>query len=235
MSAGPARMSRLSRSALWCLAVLVVVWSGTAHADVIFILGNNPQPNEENILVGNGTSGATVFGLGQLTNVLIAFSSVTDTLTEPTDQPPRIEAADALVNNIRVSVAGGVFEDLIINPFVGSGNATVTVITNESGGGTGTTVFDYSLGNGNNFLTIVASNGETIASVTIDASSGFSSFNQPRISGASGPSAVPEPTSLTLIGIGLATIAAYCSTCALRERARRVIAAFGRSGELGPS
>ena len=58
-------------------------------------------------------------------------------------------------------------------------------------------------GNGQNFLTIVASNGESIVSTTIDAPGGFHDLRQPRISGAEAvTSPVPEPATITMMGLG---------------------------------
>jgi hypothetical protein len=58
---------------------------------------------------------------------------------------------------------GGTYTDLIINPFVGSlgagALASVTVSALEPGVGHEFFSFDYTLGNGNNFLTIVATGG----------------------------------------------------------------------------
>jgi len=76
-------------------------------------------------------------------------------------------------------VAGG-FQDLILNPFDGSGAATVTATTVSNVVFT----FQYMLGNGQNFLTTFNTGGGAIASVTISAPGGFTDLRQPRISGA---------------------------------------------------
>jgi PEP-CTERM motif len=178
------------------LAVLIACSATAARADsVTFTLGNNPQQDEENILLNNGTTGTTVFGLTNQTQLPVAFSSTTDILVEPASGQARVEAQDALLNNITISVPNGTFHDIILNPFFGSGTATVSVLTANNQ----TFTFSYTLTNGNNFLTIVAGPGTLITSVTVNAPGGFTDLRQPRISGAS----VPEPTTLLLFGFGL--------------------------------
>jgi PEP-CTERM motif len=169
-----------------------------AKADsVTFTLGNNPQPNEENILLNTGMTATTVFGTTNQSNITVAFSSLTDILTEPANGQARVEALDGVLNNITITIPGGAFEDLIINPFFGSGTATVTATTvsNQSFS------FSYTLSNGQNFLTIVATQG-LLNSVTISAPGGFTDLRQPRISGA-GLTQVPEPAAMVLLGTAL--------------------------------
>ena len=57
------------------------------------------------------------------------------------------------------------------------------------------------VGNGNNFLTIVATGGESIVSTTINVAGGFNDLRQPRISGPF--VAIPESGTYLLIGAGL--------------------------------
>src|SRR5689334_23757291 len=153
----------------------------TAKADsVTFTIGNNPQQDEENILLNSGATGVTVFGLTNQTQLQVAFSSTTDTLVEPSSGQARVEALDGLVNNITLSIPNGTFSDVILNPFFGSGTADVTVVTSNNQ----TFTFSYTLTNGENFLTILANPGTTIFSVTINAAGGFTDLRQPRISGA---------------------------------------------------
>lgn len=185
--------------AFFAIAVFSVT---TARADsVTFTIGNNPQSNEENILLNSGATGTTVFGLTNQTNLQVRFTSSTDTLVEPSSGQARVEAVDGLLNNITLDLPNASFTDVILNPFFGSGTATVTVLTTNNE----TFTFSYTLTNGQNFLTIVADPGTRIASVTVNAPGGFTDLRQPRISGAEAN--VPEPATLLLLGTGLIGVA----------------------------
>jgi hypothetical protein len=193
---------RLAKIAVpFLVLIITIVCSVTsAKADAVtFTIGNNPQSDEENILLSNGLSGTTVFGLTNQTNIQVAFSSTTDILVEPSSGQARVEANDGVLNNITISIPGGTFHDIILNPFFGTGTANVSVLTANNQ----TFSFSYQLSNGQNFLTIVADPGTSIVSVTINASGGFTDLRQPRISGA----AVPEPATILLFGSGLLGIA----------------------------
>lgn len=195
---------RIDRTLVPLLAfIAIAVFSvTTAKADAVtFTIGNNPQSNEENILLNSGATGTTVFGLTNQTNLQVRFTSSTDTLVEPSSGQARVEAVDGLVNNIIIDIPNGTFGDIILNPFFGSGTATVTVTTANAE----TFTFSYTLTNGQNFLTIVADPGTRLASVMISAPGGFTDLRQPRISGAEAN--VPEPASLLLLGGGLLGLA----------------------------
>ena len=185
------------------LSVVMGMTPVLARADIVFQTGNNPQPDEENVLLNSGAIGNPVFGKTQQSDITAQFSSTTDTLTEPSSGQARVEAVDGVLNNVSITVPGGTYTDLILNPFFGEGEATVTVVSND-----GTFTFTYTLGNGNNFLTIFAINGETIFSTTVDASDGFTDLRQPRISGAA-LGRVPEPGMALLLGGALGLVALY--------------------------
>ena len=190
------------RFLLHCVApVLVLGWASGAQAGIMFSTGNHPQPGEENVLFGAKESGTSITGHTNITNTAVQFSSTTDTLVQKAQGQADIFASDGLVNNITIAEPFLTFGDLIMNPMNGSGTATVTAVTND-----GTFTFTYALGNGQNFLTIVATNGEVIESVTVDAPDGFKDFKQPRISPAT---AIPEPTSIALLGLGVAGLGGY--------------------------
>jgi hypothetical protein len=201
----------------------LLMTSELAHADIIFTLGNNPS-DEVNILLNSGANGTNVQGSPNgLSGFLVNFTS-TQGLLLPSSGHARVSAnpEGTPLTNLSISLAnGGSYGDLILNPFVGGpgvcalctgGTATMTVnAISSSGLAEPAAVFTYTLGSGNNFLTILASGGESIVSTSISAPGGFNDLRQPRISGPfqAPPIATPEPGSLSLLACGLLGVALY--------------------------
>jgi len=195
-------------------ASVVGLMASTANADVIFTLGNNPQPNEENILFQTAESGASITGATNQSGVPVEFSSLTGQTLFQNAQGQADIMSDpdvklSALTSIDVIAPGFLFDDFIMNPLNGSGTATVTVTDNFDD------VFSYDLGNGQNFLTITTANGEFISEIQLVMSGGsFVEFKQPRISGLCErtgtedhdcvPVNAPEPGTLRLLGVGLA-------------------------------
>jgi len=177
------------------LIAIVVLAAAQAFGNAVFTLGNNPQPNEQNILFTSFQTGKTVDGFTNMTNTLVQFSSTTDTLVVTAVGQAKVTAADGLINDITVTVPGFLFQDFILNPFNPVLNNDLKVFVTMSDG----TVFNfgpYGSINGNNFLTITTSGGELIQSVTVDSIFGFDDLRLPRVSGLA---PVPEPSSLLLL------------------------------------
>src|SRR4051812_38713169 len=97
------------------------LWPAASRADIIFTLGNDPQPGEENVLLKKGTSGNTVFGETNQSHTLVQFNS-TQTLLEPANGQARIEATDGTdqigLTNVTITVPNGTYGDLIFNPSI---------------------------------------------------------------------------------------------------------------------
>jgi hypothetical protein len=213
------------RPAAASAVVLLNLWLLTpSRAGTTFILGNNPQPDEENVLFAMDQTGTSVTGVTNQSHIQVLFTS-TQTLSVTSKGQASVSAIDSTgmavaLNNITLSVPQGTFTDLIFNPHIGGQPKVdttippiVTVVANEPGGGTQTFMFTYpttgngAWGNGNNFLTMLATGGETFESVSISAPGGFNDLQQVRISGivggVPGPF-VPEPSGLVLAALGVA-------------------------------
>jgi hypothetical protein len=184
------------------LTILIALLAPSlSRADAVFTLGNNPQPNEENVLLNSGTIGNTIQGTTNQNGFVVNFTSA-QLLTAPSNGQARVEAIDNLTSQVALSDVsfsldnGGTFTDAIFNMFVGGtigssgGTATINALTND-----GLFQFQMTLGNGQNFLTVTTTGGELLSQISILSPVAFTDLRQVRISGAA---AVPEPSAVTL-------------------------------------
>jgi hypothetical protein len=179
--------------ALLLCALALCFCVGTARAQVTFTLGNNPLPNSANILFQNSQTGSSVTGLTNDNLVPVTFSSASDTLTVNSAGQASIQSTDNALNQLRVFVPNGFFENLIANVQGGSGLTVLTVNAT-----TGTQVFEFNAGNGSNFITLTTTNGARINDVNFVSAGGFGALVQPRIGGAFAAD-IPEPSAVGLL------------------------------------
>jgi hypothetical protein len=188
-----------------------------ASADLVILSGNNPQPDEENVLLSTNQSGTTVSGFTNLSNIQVDFTSITgQTLTTPAVGQAIIETSDngGLITSVVMTSPGFVFTDVIANPH-DSGAFTVTVEGFTAAGVPETLSQNFAGGPGENFVTVLAQNGETISSVAFTSTAGFDQFTQPRISGL--VAAIPEPSTWAMMLLGFAGLG-----LAFRQSRRKV-------------
>jgi hypothetical protein len=200
-------------SKLLLLITAAVLLPAVSWATIIFTLGNNPQPGEENVLLNQGETGNLVTGLTNQSHTPIEFVS-TQTLTIPANGQARIEAtsggSQVALSDIHIGRSSffDTFTDAIFDMHIGGtigtsgGTATITAIATN-----GTSSFTNTLGNGQNFLTVVATGGEVINEIGISYPTGFTDLRQVRISGVGGVSVPDSGATLTLLGASMLAVA----------------------------
>jgi hypothetical protein len=181
--------------------------AGAANANVVFALGNNPQSQEQNVLFGSSQTGATITGATNQSGTGIQVTSSQSLSTGGIGQAFLVATSGGLITDFTFTVPNHTFGDFIFNPMIGGqppgGGGTANVVATANGTPFS---FSYTLGNGNNFLTIFTTGGETLDAVTLSVTgAGFDQLKQLRVSGISGV-VVPEPATLAVLGIGLTAL-----------------------------
>jgi hypothetical protein len=203
---------------------------GVAHADIILTPGNNPSGGEQTIQFEQQVTGQTSFsGDTNQTNTPIEFNLINGApIGESTiGTDGKGQASIDCTGGCGTGGKGSQLTDLEIK--IGSGFGATDFIGNlDFGEGTAQIVVngqtsdahDFPLGNGQNFFTLTATNGDVITDIQItedatDANGnfGWNDFKQPRVSGictVQGTSCsvvqilqVPEPSTLAIAGAGL--------------------------------
>jgi hypothetical protein len=184
--------------------LFLLVGCGAMNASIIFTPGNNPEATEQNVLFNQAglILGPAVTVTGEIeSDYLISFTSNENLLTPSLGQA-RVAAQDGAFRQLDISLGGDVFTDIIFNLNTDNstpGEATITVTDVAGPGGT----FVLPVAQGENFLTILATNGEFIKDVSITSTVDINDIRQTRISGAGeGESVVPEPRNWLLLATG---------------------------------
>ena len=182
-------------------AIMLGVGITMANASVTFLPGNNPQPDEINILFGASESGSTIHGAAG--GIDVAFSSAVDTLFQKSQGQAQIfntsNPPPANLTDVTVTPAES-FTDFIVDLNKANGSTLNITVTASDG-----TFHDsFTGGNGSNFITILASGGETMTSINFNSpDTGWDQFKQPRISGLVG-AVIPETSTWVMMALGFA-------------------------------
>jgi hypothetical protein len=192
---------------LACLLLLATALP--SQAGLIISSGNNPQPDEENVLfneVGLISLGNPVTGLTSQSNLIVTFSG-NETLVTSSGAEARVEALDGSLTTYELALPGATFLDYIFNlnvagiPGTVPQTGTATIRVNASAGSSLTG--NFTIGSGENFFTVIATGNDRLDSVQVASTLALADVRQNRISGAA-TTTTPEPVSLLLVGTGLA-------------------------------
>jgi hypothetical protein len=198
------------------------------RADIQFSDGVTGNLDDENVLFENTADVGVNYVQGHTnqSNTLVDFNS--DDLIHGSGGQALIEGCSGNAPN---GSCTGTFDDIVIsltNPPGGNYTSLIFNLNAEADGdvtvtavdGFGTTwtatsslnnIDDLS-GNGQNFYTVVAINGQDIQSVTITSTVGLADIRQIRIGTADAtnpPQAIPEPASVLLLGTLVAGVGVY--------------------------
>jgi hypothetical protein len=210
-------LSGASRSASLASLVVLLVAISPCHAAFIVLGGNNPQPNQENVLLPEDDMGLTIFGSTQ-SGKEVSFTSPTQFLIDPSGGQAKIEArAINDANSAQVDINDSItlaltnpnlsFSGLIFNAPSGSGSLSIIVngFDGDDNPANATITLDddsdpLTLGNGSNFFTVLANAGFRMTSVEIspNVNSSYEDLRQVRISGI-----IPEPATVMLVGMAM--------------------------------
>jgi hypothetical protein len=180
---------------------------GAIHAAIVFEPGNHPEANELSILFNQDGlilgPALSVTGETQQYNYVVNFTS-NESLVAPSLGQARVAAQDGAFTQLGIDLGTSIFTDIIFNLNTDNSTPGMATITVTEVAGPGAT-FLLPVAQGENFLTIIATNGEFIKSVGIASTVDVNDVRQTRISGA-GTSSVPEPRNYTLLATGMGLI-----------------------------
>ncbi len=181
------------------VGILLALVCIPVYGGIVFTPGNNPQPDEENIMFEAQQTGHSVLGITNQTDTTVRFQSSIDVLFADLGVA-KVTATDGLLNRLTISTDQATFNDLIINPLGPLGTPLrVIVWTNDNSNGAH---YDYpdGLKEGSNYLTITTDNGTRITAVTLVSGSGLDQLGRVRISGVA--ATIPEPGTFGLMLMG---------------------------------
>jgi hypothetical protein len=190
---------------LSALALFGLASVNTAHALILVSSGNTP--GGDNVLFNNNPpDGLLVEGVLNQNSINFDVNFSSTQMLHGNGGQARVEAANGGdLNNICIFLDAGLgFTQFVANPISATPGSTLTVLVesvNSNGISLAPVSVNLAAGNGNNFFTVLGTNGDLITKVCLSGTN-FDDLRQNRIGGAqsiSTPTGVPEPGAVAMM------------------------------------